>query len=145
MAGTTGGVVLGPGAGAQVSVLGLGVTVKARGADTGGAYLAFEAVYPPGQGVPPHIHRSDEEAIYVLEGELEGRIGDRTVRATAGSFQLIPRGTVHSSSNPGPGPARALIVFSPSAFEGFLDEVAGTPPEQVPALAAKYGMELVDP
>lgn len=145
MGATTGGVVLGPGAGAQVAVLGLGVTVKARGADTGGAYLAFEAVFPPGQGVPPHIHRNDVEAIYVLEGVLEARIGDRPVRATAGSFQLIPRGTVHTSSNPGPEPARAPIVFSPSAFEGFLDEVAGTPPDRVPALAAKYGMELVEP
>jgi oxalate decarboxylase/phosphoglucose isomerase-like protein (cupin superfamily) len=43
----------------------------------------------------------------------------------AGSFVLIPRGTVHTFWNAGSTPAKLLVIFSPAGFEQFFVEVVG--------------------
>jgi mannose-6-phosphate isomerase-like protein (cupin superfamily) len=62
---------------------------------------------------PLHIHHSDDEAWYVLEGTLGFVIGDREVEAPAGSAVLVPRGTPHSWWNARPERARYLLVMTP--------------------------------
>ena len=42
----------------------------ATGDDTAGKYATFISVVQPGGGTPPHLHRREEEAFYVLEGEM---------------------------------------------------------------------------
>jgi mannose-6-phosphate isomerase-like protein (cupin superfamily) len=92
--------VLGPGEGARVEVMGARITVKATGADTGGAYGCLEYVAPPAfAGPPPHLHRAMEEAFVVLEGELTLRLGDREVVAGPGAFVQVARGTPHAFAN----------------------------------------------
>lgn len=39
------------------------------------------------------------------------------VRATAGTFVLIPRGTVHTFANPLATPSKFLLIASPAGFE----------------------------
>ena len=51
------------------------MTFKASGEDTGGAYALTDSVVPPGGGPPPHIHHREDEAFWVLEGELEVTVG----------------------------------------------------------------------
>src|SRR5215831_8222344 len=58
-----------------------------------------------------HVHRSDDEAWHVLEGELTFRFGDRTETAGPGATVFVPAGTPHTYSA-GPG-ARYLIVLTP--------------------------------
>jgi oxalate decarboxylase/phosphoglucose isomerase-like protein (cupin superfamily) len=103
--------------------------------------------------VPPHIHEAREEAWYVLEGELTFRIADRTIPAPAGSFFLVPRGTLHSFANTGGGPARYLQLFSPGGMERYfvdraalLREAAAGAPDQaaLTELSQRYGMEFVE-
>lgn len=61
-----------------------------------------------------HVHHSDDEAWYVLEGALGFRLGDRTVHAPAGTAVLAPRGTPHSFWNAGgDAPASYLLVMTP--------------------------------
>ena len=60
---------------------------------------------------PPHLHHSDDEAWYVLEGALCVQRGDEVVEARAGAAVLVPRGVVHTYWNPGPGPVRYLLVM----------------------------------
>jgi mannose-6-phosphate isomerase-like protein (cupin superfamily) len=48
---------------------------KASGKDTGGAYALTDSVVPPGGGPPPHLHHREDEAFWVLEGELEVTAG----------------------------------------------------------------------
>src|SRR5260370_17268677 len=104
-------ILLGPGEGKTVSVLGDRVTYKAVGRDTGGRYGLVEVTAPAGApGPPPHVHESEEEAIYVVEGEMEVQIGERTLQARAGTFALVPRGTVHTFSNPPPPPTTPLLL-----------------------------------
>lgn len=118
------------------------------GDETGGKYslTEFTMAPPPVPGPPPHIHEDADEAIYVLEGTLEMGIGEQRVTGTAGAVMLVPRGKLHSLANPGPGPARMLIILSPPGYEGFWREMAelraalGGPPdaETTLALQRKY-------
>jgi uncharacterized cupin superfamily protein len=47
-----------------------------------------------------HVHWGEDELSYVLEGELEARVGDQEVVATAGSIILKPKGVPHCFWNP---------------------------------------------
>jgi mannose-6-phosphate isomerase-like protein (cupin superfamily) len=147
-------IVLGPGEG-RVIPGPEGLVVKATAADTQGAVGVLEATSAPGFGPPRHVHRSCDELFYVLGGELEILVGDERVRATAGSFVLVPRGTVHAPKVVGPEPGRVLVVFAPGGAESTFDELAalaaeiGGPPdpddERLRAIVAKYDSELVGP
>jgi len=60
-----------------------------------------------------HLHRSDDEAWFVLEGRLEFRVGDEVRSVDAGESILVERGTPHSFWNPAGEPARYLLVMAP--------------------------------
>jgi mannose-6-phosphate isomerase-like protein (cupin superfamily) len=140
-----GGIVLGAGEGKTISVLGNPYTYKAAKEETGGAYALIEHTVA-GDGPPPHIHTTEEEAFYILEGELNVVVGDRTVTATAGAFVLVPRGTVHTYSKTGAASAKILVIISPAGFEKFFEEIAGPPDlEKIKTLAPKYNLEIVAP
>jgi quercetin dioxygenase-like cupin family protein len=44
--------------------------------DTAGAYCLLEVGLAPGMMVPPHTHTREDEAYYILAGELEVTVGD---------------------------------------------------------------------
>ncbi len=147
-------ILLAPGQGNTVSVLGDTYTFKAAAKDTGGAYGLWELTAPAAAaGPPPHIHEREDEAFYVLEGELMFQIGERAMRAAAGTFAFAPRGLVHKFSNPGAKPAKALVIVSPGGFEKALEEMAQIAPrgdqppdmEKLLAIADKYGLKIVGP
>ena len=60
-----------------------------------------------------HLHRSDDEAWFVLEGCLGFRVGDEEREVAAGESILVPRGTPHSYWNPSSEPTRYLLVMTP--------------------------------
>jgi mannose-6-phosphate isomerase-like protein (cupin superfamily) len=68
---------------------------------------------PPRYIAPLHLHRSDDEAWYVLDGTLRVRAGDRDVEVSSGGAVLVPRGTVHTYWNPSPDATRYLLVMTP--------------------------------
>ena len=146
-----GNIVLSPGEGKIVPVPGHKVTHKVVGADTDDAYslLKVELV---GDGPPQHIHKTEDEAFYVLEGEFNVLLGERTIRGTAGSFILIRKGMVHTFSRIGQEPAKLLAIFSPAGFEQFFDEAVDLDVTDTEAyvakgiaLAEKYNMDIVRP
>ena len=63
-------IVLNQGEGKSIDVPGHKVTHKMRGEDTGGVYSLLE-VELYGDGPPQHIHKNEDEAFYVLEGEIK--------------------------------------------------------------------------
>lgn len=138
-------IILSVGEGKEISVLGDSYTYKAAKEDTNGAYSLIEAMIE-GDGPPLHIHASEEEAFYVLEGELSVTVGERNIKAMPGSFVLVPRRTVHTFSKVGTGSAKILIIISPAGLEGFFEEIAGPPDlEKIMTLAPKYNMEILAP
>jgi mannose-6-phosphate isomerase-like protein (cupin superfamily) len=58
-----------------------------------------------------HVHRSDDEAWYVLEGSLRFRFPDREVDAPAGTTVLVPAGSPHTYRLT--VPSRYLIFLTP--------------------------------
>jgi uncharacterized cupin superfamily protein len=67
---------------------------------------------PPRYIAPLHIHHSDDEAWYVLEGALRFRLGDDEVEAAAGGAVIAVRGTAHTYWNPRTEPTRYLLVMT---------------------------------
>jgi quercetin dioxygenase-like cupin family protein len=144
-------LVVPPGAGPTIQgPAGGPLTFKVRGEQTGGALTALENVIAPGDGPPLHVHANEDEAWYVLEGELHFRLGEETAAAPAGTFVFVPRGTPHNFQNAGDAPARILVLFTPAGMERFFDRFAampaGTaPPEAFRSAGLEAGMEVVGP
>jgi hypothetical protein len=59
---------LAPDAEELVQLLGEPRVLKLTPAENGGASLQFETTHAPGSGAPPHWHRDEDEAFYVLAG-----------------------------------------------------------------------------
>lgn len=144
-----------PGEGEAVWAVGDTYTFKGVSENTGGALALVEASIPPQSGPPPHLHHREDEAYYVLEGEIEVLDGDRTFVARSGSFVFIPRETVHRFKNIGTQTAKMLALAIPAGLEKFLREVGQpaqegqtAPPlgpeeaERTLAAAPRYGMEV---
>ena len=101
---------------------------------------------PPRLIAPPHVHHSDDEAWYVLEGALRVQVGKEEVEAHAGAGVRVPRGTPHTYWNPGPGPVRYLLVMAANIFR-LIQEIHALPdrtPAAVAAVFKKYDSELLD-
>ena len=64
----------------------------ATGDDTDGGYYLVEAIVPPGGWPPFHIQTREEEAFYILEGELSFYGDEGEVVAGPGTYLNIPKG-----------------------------------------------------
>ena len=96
---------------------------------------------------PWHVHHKDDEAWYVLEGQLRVRVGADEVAVSAGSSAFVPRGTAHTYWNPGPGPTRYLLIMSPNIY-GLIQDIHALKERSKPALDQvfrKHDSELVEP
>ena len=43
-----------------------------------------------------HVQTDEEEAFYVIDGEIEFEVEGQVVLARAGTFALVPRGAAHT-------------------------------------------------
>ena len=133
-------------------------TTKAGSEDTSGTFTLVEAVTPPEGGPLPHIHHREDKTFYVLEGELEFMVADDILRVSAGSWLVVPKGTLHTFKNTGTRPARYLQVLTPAGIEKFFEEVSvpaldgSSPPpfeqedlDRLLATAPKFGLEIRPP
>ena len=109
---------LGPGEGEARSVLGEWTTFKATAALTNGAFAVKEALDRRGGGAPLHVHEREDEACYVVEGELTLVVGDETVSAPAGTWVYLPRGIPHAARVDS-DVAKTLWFMVPGGFESF--------------------------
>jgi len=149
------------GAGPHQLMLGTITVSRLLGAaETGGEFSLVELRGLPGSGPGPHID-AWRESFYVLDGELTFRFErDGAVDvavARAGDTVTIPTGVGHAFSVTSPGPARYLILGTPSGIDAFFAD-AGEPigepvlPQQPPgfdrerlvAAFAKYGATRYD-
>jgi uncharacterized cupin superfamily protein len=96
---------------------------------------------------PRHVHRSDDEAWYVLEGSLSVEVGSEEVHVPAGSGVLVPRGTSHTYWNSSSAPARYLLIMTPNIFaliQG-IHALKERTPTALNALFLKHDSELLNP
>jgi mannose-6-phosphate isomerase-like protein (cupin superfamily) len=105
----------------------------------------FEFTVAPGFNTGAHYHTKIEEIFYVLEGELDLRCGERTVRGGPGTCVFVPPGAAHAFGNSGSASGRMLLITAPPGHEKYFDELrdliakGGKPdPEALAKLRAKY-------
>jgi mannose-6-phosphate isomerase-like protein (cupin superfamily) len=126
------------------------------GQETGGSYSLFELGLGPGKGVARHTHTREDESYYVLSGELEVVVGDKKFLLKPGDTLVAPRNIPHELRNPGSADNHYLNLFSPAAFEGFLNAILlpasdgavapSEPPtgpvQNIGQLLAEYGIQF---
>lgn len=66
----------------------------------------------PGSVVPPHSH-PEEQAGYVLEGELEFTMGGESTRVGPGEIFFIPGNVEHAVVVSSSGIAKVVDIFNP--------------------------------
>jgi mannose-6-phosphate isomerase-like protein (cupin superfamily) len=99
------------------------VVIHADAASTGGALGVIEEV-PPLADTPLHVHTSEDELFYALEGEHVIQVGDEEHRIGPGETAFGPRGVPHAQRRVVPAAGRILVAVTPGGFEGFFRELA---------------------
>lgn len=143
-------VVRGPGEGTPYHVAGEEILCRLASRDTAGAFSLFEITVPAGNGPPLHIHGTEEETFYVLEGTIRFTAGGVEHTLTPGACAFGPRGVAHRFENIGDAPARMLMIASPGGFEAFFAQVDRELPRGTPLdvdrfvrIIAAHGMTVV--
>jgi quercetin dioxygenase-like cupin family protein len=83
-----------------------------------GAYSLIHLSAPAGLETPYHVHEDEDEAFYVLEGDLTIIVDGRSMVATRGSYVFLPRKMPHGFrciTN-----AKILIHVIPGGKVGFV-------------------------
>ena len=147
-----------PQAGEKIWITGDTVIIRATAVETGGAYTMIEAIASPGNGPPPHLHKNEDETLYVLDGDFEILNGDKgLLRAKPDAVAFVPKGTVHRFRCVGEHSGRILLVYTPGGIEGFFRESGRPAVRDGPAppldseeitrtekAGQRYGLEVVD-
>ena len=140
--------------GQQRWFFGMLAEVKASSADTGGRYTFVEMTAPAGLQVPLHVHHTEDEGFYVVEGSITVQLGDELIEVGAGEHAYGPHGIPHRFTV-GPDGARMLWILAPGGFEDFIEEVSVPaetptvppahilPPENAAEIVLRHGNELL--
>ena len=91
-----------------------------------------------------HTHAAFDEAFYVLDGELDIRIGERVETLGPGAFAYVRGSEPHTFANSSERVANVMLTCTPGGFEAYFEELAaigGMPdPETRSRIAAKFGV-----
>jgi quercetin dioxygenase-like cupin family protein len=105
-------IVVPPGQGARVG----NVEFLARTVDT--PRFTFGIIdFAAGRELETHVHDDEDDAFYILEGELTFVLGGEDVRAPAGTFVLVPPGVEHGFRNDSSSAVKILNIHSPGGFD----------------------------
>jgi mannose-6-phosphate isomerase-like protein (cupin superfamily) len=108
----SGVIVVQPGGGQVVG----NVEFLARTADTPRFNLAIIEI-SAGREIEAHVHDGEDDAFYILEGELTFFGDDEEERAGAGAFVLAPSGVEHGFRNETDAAVRMLNIHAPAGFD----------------------------
>jgi mannose-6-phosphate isomerase-like protein (cupin superfamily) len=132
--------------------------IKATTESTGGAFALIHQVAPPGAATPYHLHHSEDEAFYVLDGQASFICDGKKTIVGPGGYIFLPRGIPHGIRNQGSVPTTMLILAMPgTGFVGMMSEMGEPaaerilptpkPPdmEKLTRLCAKYDIDILGP
>ena len=93
----------------------------------------FETLDPPGTFVPPHIHPTQDEFIYMLEGTFDLYLDGTWTQARTGDLVRMPKGLPHGYYNKQDKSSRALFTVTPARrLRELFDQLHNlTDPEEV--------------
>ena len=133
------------------------MTTKASMSETAGAYSLTEHVVTAASNPPMHVQVDEDEAFYILDGEIEFEVEGQVVTATPGTFAFVARGAAHRFRVL-TDTARMLVICSGKqrdnledfflgmgepATERALPQPAAPDEDRLVALCARTNIELV--
>ncbi|HZR52363.1 MAG TPA: cupin domain-containing protein [Streptosporangiaceae bacterium] len=134
------------------------LTIRAAAQDTNGSLAVIEERAARGYTTPPHVHRREDETLFVIDGTLEYTVGGGAATVTAGEAAFLPRGVPHNFAVVS-DQAHYLVIVTPGGFERFFSEVSPpaaaqrlptpadhphTDPVRMAASAARLGTTVFD-
>ena len=105
-------IVIPPGQGHRLG----NVEFLARTVDTPRFTFAMIEI-APGRELESHVHADEDDAFYIVEGELTFTFGEQAAPAAPGTFVLVPPGVEHGFRNDQVGPVRMLNIHAPAGFD----------------------------
>jgi quercetin dioxygenase-like cupin family protein len=125
------------------SILGQTYTLKQQTPDS----MAWHAVFPDGTFVPPHIHPTQDEFIYVLSGRYDLWLDGKDFVAKAGDLVRMPRGLPHGIFNKSGETATSLFWVTPTrSLRTLFDRIHKVPdPAEVVRIAAEHEVNFLPP
>ena len=106
-------VVVPPGEGHRLG----NVEFLARTADTPRFNFGIIEI-APGRELEAHVHREEDDAFYILEGEMTFVVEGEEVPAPPGTFVLVPPGVEHAFRNDDQErPVRMFNIHAPAGFD----------------------------
>ena len=105
-------IVIAPGGGRRIG----NVEFLARTADSPRFNFGIIEI-AAGRVLEEHVHAEEDDAFYILEGELTFSFGAEVAAAPPGTFVLVPPGVAHGFRNDGEAPVRMLNIHAPAGFD----------------------------
>jgi len=112
--------------------------------------FSWHATFPVGTFVPPHIHPTQDEFIYMLSGRFDLMLDGKDVTAYPGDLIRLPQGLPHGIFNKTDTDVKCLFWVSPSRrlYDLFwaLHNLGPTPdPAEVVAISAAHEVDFLPP
>jgi mannose-6-phosphate isomerase-like protein (cupin superfamily) len=108
----------------MIRAFGLNMKVLLPTEATGGAIAVIMAWHKPGEGPPNHVHFSQDEVFFIVEGTYELTAGDQTSVIGPSTIVFIPRNVVHSFKNIGETTASMLDWSLPGGQDHYFNTTA---------------------
>jgi mannose-6-phosphate isomerase-like protein (cupin superfamily) len=105
-------IVVVPGEGHRVG----NVEFLARTADTPRFNFSIIEI-KAGRVLEEHVHDAEDDAFYILEGQMTFTHSGEDIVAGPGTFVLVPPGVRHGFRNDGDVPVRMLNLHAPGGFD----------------------------
>ena len=70
-------------------------TIKVLTSETNGKYMVMDVILPPVIGPALHMHPMGPETFYIIEGEYESILGEKSLMGKTGDTIFVPKGTPH--------------------------------------------------
>jgi quercetin dioxygenase-like cupin family protein len=111
--------------------------------------FAWHATFPPGTFVPPHIHPTQDEFIYMFEGRFDLLLDGKDFVATAGDLVRMPMNIPHGIFNKTDQPVKCFFWVTPTRklYDLFwaIHSMKEQKPEEVVALSARHEVMFLRP
>lgn len=112
--------------------------VKISGSDTNGDLAIFEQTsLSQGKGTPLHIHDSQDEIFYVIEGAYYFQVGEDRYNVGSGDSIFLPRKVPHAWTQVSEKGKMTVIMQPAGKLENFFVTMSALDHEPTPAEIAK--------
>ena len=111
--------------------------------------FSWHATFPPGTFVPPHIHPTQDEFIYMLEGKMALVLEGHDYVATAGDVIRLPMNIPHGLFNKSDQTIKCFFWVTPTRklYDLFwaIHNMKQQNPDDVVKLAAEHNVHFLPP